>query len=93
MLDELTASLDLAELANVVGVSKFHAARIFSLEIGMAPHAWRNQDRLARACDARRAGMPATDVAATFGFADQNHFNRHFKKANGVAPSRWSDTR
>lgn len=93
MLDELTASLDLAELADVVGLSKFHAARIFSREVGMAPHAWRNQVRLARACDALRAGMPATEVAAAFGFADQSHFNRHFKKANGVAPSRWRDTR
>ncbi|WP_275943963.1 helix-turn-helix domain-containing protein [Escherichia coli] len=48
---------------------------------------------MARACDALRAGMPATEVAAAFGFADQSHFNRHFKKANGVAPSRWRDTR
>ncbi|WP_306426948.1 MULTISPECIES: helix-turn-helix domain-containing protein [Burkholderia] len=89
MLDELTASLDLAELAKVVGLSKFHAARIFTREVGMAPHAWRNQIRLVRARDALRAGMPATEAAAAFGFADQSHFNRHFKKTYGVAPSRW----
>ncbi|MFL9871238.1 AraC family transcriptional regulator [Paraburkholderia megapolitana] len=93
MLDELTAPLDLSELASTVGLSKFHAARIFTREVGMAPHAWRNQVRLSRARDALRAGMSATEVAATSGFTDQSHFNRHFKKASGVSPGRWSDNR
>lgn len=93
MLDDLTASLELSVLAETVGLSKFHALRIFTREVGMAPHAWRNQVRLSRASDALRSGASATEVSAAFGFADQSHFSRHFKKVHGVSPGRWSRSR
>ncbi|KAF1064653.1 AraC family transcriptional regulator [Burkholderia gladioli] len=93
MLDDLTASLELSVLAEAVGLSKFHALRIFTREVGMAPHAWRNQVRLSRASDALRSGASATEVSAAFGFADQSHFSRHFKKVHGVSPGRWSRSR
>jgi AraC-like DNA-binding protein len=89
LTDDLSAPLSLAELASTVGLSTFHAARLFTRETGLAPHAWRNQMRLNRALDALRAGVAATDVAAASGFADQSHFSRHFKKSFGVPPGRW----
>jgi AraC-like DNA-binding protein len=81
--------LSLADLAQTVGLSTFHTARLFTRETGLAPHAWRNQMRLSRALDALRAGVSATDAAAASGFTDQSHFSRHFKKAFGVPPGRW----
>jgi len=33
--------------------------------------------------------IPAT-VATAAGFADQSHFNRHFKRLEGVTPSQFS---
>jgi 4-hydroxy-3-methylbut-2-enyl diphosphate reductase len=30
------------------------------------------------------------EIAAATGFADQSHFNRHFKKAFGMPPGRWA---
>jgi AraC-like DNA-binding protein len=89
LTDDLTEPLSLAELAQTVGLSTFHAARLFTRETGLAPHAWRNQMRVNRALDAWRAGVPVTDVAAASGFTDQSHFTRHFKKTFGVSPGRW----
>jgi AraC-like DNA-binding protein len=86
---DLTAPLQLAELAHAVGLSPFHAARLFSAATGMPPHAWRNQVRLQRALAPLRAGVPVTEVAAASGFTDQSHFTRHFRRMFGVPPGRW----
>ncbi|MCI3207832.1 MULTISPECIES: AraC family transcriptional regulator [Pandoraea] len=87
---DLTESLSLTALAEAVELSPFHAARLFSRETGLAPHAWRNQLRLVRALPALRAGASATDVALAQGFNDLSHFTRYFRRAFGVSPGKWS---
>jgi AraC-like DNA-binding protein len=89
LADDLLEPVTLAELAQTVGLSTFHAARLFTRETGLAPHAWRNQLRIVRALPALRAGASVTDVAAASGFTDQSHFTRHFKRTFGVPPGRW----
>ncbi|SAK69740.1 AraC family transcriptional regulator [Caballeronia temeraria] len=89
LADDLLEPVTLAELAQTVGLSTFHAARLFTRETGLAPHAWRNQMRIVRALPALRAGASVTDVAAASGFTDQSHFTRHFKRTFGVPPGRW----
>lgn len=89
LADDLLEPLTLADLAQTVGLSTFHAARLFTRETGLAPHAWRNQMRIVRALPALRAGASVTDVAAASGSTDQSHFTRHFKRAFGVPPGRW----
>lgn len=86
---ELAEPITLAELADEVGLSPFHAARLFTRATGLAPHAWRNQLRLQHALGPLRSGMSVTDVAAASGFTDQSHFTRHFKRMFGVPPGRW----
>jgi AraC-like DNA-binding protein len=86
---ELAEPLSLVELAEAVGLSPFHAARLFSRSVGMPPHAWRNQLRLNRAQGLLRQGVPVTHVASAVGYTDQSHFTRHFKRAFGAAPGRW----
>jgi AraC-like DNA-binding protein len=90
---DLTAPVTLAELAQAVGLSPFHAARLFTRATGMAPHAWRNQLRIQRALAPLRAGAPVAQVAAASGFVDQSHFTRHFKRMFGVPPGRWQGIR
>jgi AraC-like DNA-binding protein len=81
--------VQLAELAGAVGLSPFHAARLFAQSTGLPPHAWRNQVRLQRALVPLRAGVSVTEVAAASGFTDQSHFTRHFRRMFGVPPGRW----
>lgn len=86
---DLLAPLTLAEVAGAIGVSPFHATRLFTQTTGLPPHAWRNQVRLQRALAPLRAGVSVTDVAAASGFTDQSHFTRHFRRMFGVPPGRW----
>jgi AraC-like DNA-binding protein len=89
---DLAAPLKLAELADAVGLSPFHAARLFTRATGLPPHAWRNQIRLQRSLAPLRAGASVTDVAAASGFTDQSHFTRHFRRMFGVPPGRWQSS-
>jgi len=86
---DLVEPLSLTELAAQVGLSPFHAARLFTQATRMPPHAWRNQLRLQRALGPLRDGLPVADVAAACGFTDQSHFTRHFRRMFGVPPGRW----
>ncbi|TDN69006.1 AraC family transcriptional regulator [Paraburkholderia sp. BL10I2N1] len=89
LTSDLAAPLQLADLASTVGLSPFHAARLFTQATGLPPHAWRNQIRLQRALGPLRAGASVTEVAAASGFTDQSHFTRHFRRMFGVPPGRW----
>lgn len=80
------AVLTLDDLARAVSLSPWHFNRVFSRTVGLPPHAWRNQWRLAQAKTLLRSGESPADVAAGLGFADQSHLHRHFKRAFGVTP-------
>jgi len=86
---DLTEPLSLSALAADVGLSPFHAARLFAQATRMPPHAWRNQLRLQRALAPLREGVSVAEVAAACGFTDQSHFTRHFRRMFGVPPGRW----
>lgn len=86
---DLTAPLRVADLAQAVGLSPFHATRLFTQATGLPPHAWRTQLRLQRALGPLRAGASVAEVAAACGFTDQSHFTRHFRRMFGVPPGRW----
>jgi AraC-like DNA-binding protein len=80
----------LAELAAVAGLSRFELVRRFSAQVGLPPHAFQRDLRIARARALLTAGEPPARVAADCGFADQPHFTRVFKSAVGVPPARYA---
>jgi AraC-like DNA-binding protein len=83
-------SISLKDLASVAHLSPFYFHRIFCRETGMPPHAYQIQVRLLRAKKLLRSGRPPAEVASATGFADQSHFNRHFKRLMGVTPARYA---
>ncbi len=86
---DVSEQLSLEELGRCVGLSAFHAARLFARETGMPPHAWRNALRVNRSLPLLRAGTSVAETASACGFTDQSHFTRHFRRAFGVSPGRW----
>lgn len=86
---DLCEALTLDDLAACVGLSAFHAARLFARHTGLPPHAWRNQLRLNRSLDFLRRGLSVAEAAQACGFADQSHYTRHFRRSFGAAPGRW----
>jgi AraC-like DNA-binding protein len=86
----LADKITLEELAGLCGLGRFQFLKQFKLSIGMTPHAWLLRLRLERACELLLQGSQAiATVAQAVGFYDQSHFNRAFRQAYGVAPSRF----
>ena len=83
------SNISLSELARLANVSPFHLTRVFAKEIGMPPHAFQTQVRIAQAKKLIRSGLPLADVAAVTGFADQSHFIRHFKRLLKITPGEY----
>ncbi len=84
-----TVSLD--RLAGVAGLSKFYLVRAFKREMGLPPHAYQTQVRIARAMRLLRRGWSISRTAFATGFAAQSHLNRHFKRILGVTPGRYAE--
>lgn len=76
-------SLD--DLADIAGLSRFHLLRAFARELGVPPHEYQIQLRVAEARRLRH-GQSILEVAYELGFADQSHLTRHFKRIIGVTP-------
>jgi AraC family transcriptional regulator len=84
----LASGLQLVELSTVAGISRAHFARAFRNTIGMAPHTFVLQRRLARAIELLTLGkLSVREVAERCGFADQAHLTRAFKTRFGHPPS------
>jgi len=83
-------SVDLSTLAKETGMSRFRALRVFKRRYGLPPHSYQLRVRLSLAQKSLRAGLEPAQVAAEFGFVDQSHLTRHFKKLLGVTPARYA---
>ena len=66
-------------------------ARLFRDEMNLGFGAWRQQLRLERAIELMVRGLPLGEVAARMGYESQSAFSAMFRRALGVAPSRFID--
>jgi len=83
-------AVTLAELARVTDLSASHLCGAFAAAVGMPPHAYQTQVRVARAKALLAAGLlPLAQVATEVGFASQSHLTRHFARLVGVTPGRY----
>lgn len=88
--DQLSDDLSLQELADTVGLTRYHFARVFKRTFGVAPHQYVTQRRIERAkLLLRRTGLPIREIAADCGFSDQSHLTRIFSRYVGVTPGRY----
>ncbi|MBP6823229.1 MAG: AraC family transcriptional regulator [Acidobacteria bacterium] len=79
-------NVSLDSLAGLADLSPFHLNRVFRKELGLPPHAFQTQMRIARAKSLLRQGSPISQTASEVGFVDQSHFTRHFRRLVGVTP-------
>ncbi|HEX7125657.1 MAG TPA: AraC family transcriptional regulator [Thermodesulfobacteriota bacterium] len=84
-------NVSLDELAAIAGLGRFTLATAFRREVGLPPHAYHLQVRVAAARRLLAGGMSAVRVATTVGFADQAHMIRHFRRAIGITPGAYAD--
>jgi AraC-like DNA-binding protein len=84
-------AVDLEKLASSLHVSYPHFRRLFRRVIGVPPHQYHLQLRIARAKELlERGDLSVKEVAARVGFDDRYYFARLFRRKAGVPPSRWT---
>lgn len=79
----------LGDLARLSRLSPYHLNRAFCRRVGMPPHAYQTQLRLAHAKRHLRLGRSASETACLVGFFDQSHFVHAFKRSEGIAPGQY----
>lgn len=84
------APVTLLELAREAGLSRYQLIRAFARELGLPPHAYILQRRIALAQRLIRAGGELAEVATAAGFCDQSHLTRWFVRQFGVTPRRYA---
>ena len=93
MDDDPASPLTLAQLARDTGLSRYQLIRGFNRDLGLPPHAYLLQRRLALARRLIRAGSGLADAALAAGFHDQSHLTRCFTRQFGVTPKRYASHR
>ncbi len=81
--------LSLDEMAQSVGLSTAHFARMFRKSTGETPHQFVLRQRVERAKAMLRAPGRVLDVAVACGFKTQQHFAQVFCDVCGVSPTQY----
>jgi AraC-like DNA-binding protein len=80
--------LDLTELADLAGMSRFHFLRCFAATYGLTPGAYLAQRRVERAQQLLRSTrLSVTEVCDRVGYASLGSFSSRFSALVGVSPS------
>jgi AraC-like DNA-binding protein len=79
-------SVSLEDLARIANLSAFHLNRVFRMEVGIPPHAYQTQVRVAKGKFLISQGLAIDQAATEVGFFDQSHFTNHFKRLLGFTP-------
>lgn len=86
--ERYSGAITLEDMARVAGLSPSHFSRLFKQTIGKSPMQFVTAYRVERAKEALAdLDRPLIEIALTCGFADQAHFTRVFKQAEGVTPT------
>lgn len=94
MRDNLGAEITLQELANILGVSRFHFCSAFRRATGATPHGHLTRLRMDMACRLLD-GTPLLigDIASAVGYATLASFSTAFHKHTGVTPRQYRSLR
>ncbi len=87
ILAHLAQNPSLEVLAQQVGFSPYHFARLFRQTTGESPHQFVLRQRLEAAQRLlKETNMPLTQVALEVGFPNQSHFTQAFRRRSGLTP-------
>ena len=85
---ELAADLSVTRLADEVGLSAHHFARVFKATFGVTPHRYVKQRRIESAAESlqREPRRPIVEIALAHGFASQSHMTDVMRRGLGTTP-------
>lgn len=77
----------LNDIASAAGMDPYSLIRAFRRQLGITPHAYLMQTRIAKGKELLASGCIPAQVALDSGFFDQSHFTKQFKRFTGTTPS------
>jgi AraC family transcriptional regulator len=87
ILQNLGEPITPRDLAQAIGLSRFHFSRLFRGSTGVSPMRYVQRCRVEHAKGLIRQGeLLMTEIAVRVGFYDQSHFTRWFRKLVGMTP-------
>lgn len=89
LIDELAVNHSLTDLAQEVGLSRYHFLRSFKQAYGLSPHALQLDERIKKAKVLLKCGHSIVATASELGFADQSHLQRNFKRRLALTPKQY----
>ena len=92
--DHLSQDLSLEVLAQQIGFSPYHFARLFRQTTGESPHQFVLHQRIERAQHLlKERDAPLAHIALESGFANQSHLTQTFKRYLGLTPRAYRQDR
>lgn len=90
--EHLDRRIQLADIAQAMGMSKYYFCHLFKQSMGMAPYQYVIHLRVERAKQLlKQPDMVISDIALQCGFANQTHLTKHFRKLAGITPKAYRD--
>jgi transcriptional regulator GlxA family with amidase domain len=90
ILDRLSETLEVTELARACALSRSHFSRTFKCSTGLSPQDWIRCQRIARAKQLiQNTDLTLTQISLECGFCDQAHFCHIFTRSEGITPFAW----
>jgi AraC-like DNA-binding protein len=84
------SGVSLDELASETGLNKHYLHKTFRSQVGMGPHAYVVQLRVAAARRLIAAGVSLREAYKQSGFYDQSHLSRAFSETLGITPGAYA---
>ncbi|MGC5703603.1 AraC family transcriptional regulator [Pseudomonas sp. NFXW11] len=84
--EQCEQNIPLEQLAAQVNLEPLYMIRVFKNSLGISPHSYQIQRRIARVQNLLRSGISLTEASIHCGFFDQSHMTRAFKKVVGITP-------
>ena len=86
--EHMHEQLEVADLASIAGLSRFHFIRLFRIDTGESPRKYLLRARINRAQQLLMTSeLSIGDVALQLGFYDNSHFANSFRRFFGISPS------
>jgi AraC family transcriptional regulator len=84
----LDRPMELNDLAEIAGMSRFYFCRLFKQTTGTSPYQYVIQQRVERAKQLlTTTSLGVSEIASACGFANQSHLTRYFKRITQVTPT------
>lgn len=84
--------INLTEIANYIGFSRFYLNHIFKIYTGMSIMSYVKKTRLELALDELKSDKRILDIAIEYGYASERSFSKAVKDEYGHSPSYFRDT-